>query len=56
MVYPPTARSVSATADEGVSHVPHATAIELGNGRSVPIELRHAVRGFADALRRAMRP
>jgi hypothetical protein len=31
-----------------------ATAIELGNGRSVPIELRRAVRGLADALRREM--
>lgn len=39
-----------------VAHVLHATAIELGNGRSVPIELRHAVRGLADALRREMKP
>lgn len=39
-----------------VSHVLHATAIELGNGRPVPIELRRAVRGLADALRRAMQP
>lgn len=39
-----------------VSQVLHATAIELGNGRSVPIELRRAVRGLADALRRQMQP
>jgi hypothetical protein len=39
-----------------VSHVLHATAIELGNGRSVPIEVRRAVRGLAEALRRAMQP
>jgi hypothetical protein len=34
----------------------HATAIELGNGPSVPIEVRRAVRGLADALRREMQP
>jgi hypothetical protein len=34
----------------------HATAIELSNGRSVPIELRRAVRHLADALRREMDP
>jgi hypothetical protein len=39
-----------------VSHVLHATATELGNGRSVPIEIRRAVRGLADALRREMQP
>jgi hypothetical protein len=39
-----------------VSHVLHAIAIELGNGRSLPIELRRAVRGLADALRRQMQP
>jgi hypothetical protein len=39
-----------------VSQVLHATAIELGAGRSVPIELRRAVRGLADALRRQMQP
>jgi hypothetical protein len=39
-----------------VAQVLHATAIELGNGRSVPIELRRAVRHLADALRREMDP
>jgi hypothetical protein len=39
-----------------VAQVLHATAIELGNGRSVPIEVRRAVRGLADALRREMQP
>jgi hypothetical protein len=39
-----------------VAHVLHATAIELDNGRSVPIEVRRAVRGLADALRRQMQP
>jgi hypothetical protein len=31
-----------------------ATAIELGNGRPVPVGVRRAVRGLADALRREM--
>ena len=31
-----------------VAHVLHATAVELGNGRSVPIEVRRAVRPAAD--------
>jgi hypothetical protein len=39
-----------------VAHVLHATANELGNGRPVPIEIRRAVRGLADALRREMQP
>jgi hypothetical protein len=39
-----------------VSQVLHATAIELDNGRSVPIEIRRAVRGLANALRRQMQP
>jgi hypothetical protein len=39
-----------------VAQVLHATAIELGNGRSVPIEIRRAVRGLADVLRRETQP
>jgi hypothetical protein len=39
-----------------VAQVLHATAIELGNGRPVPIEVRRAVRHLADALRREMDP
>jgi hypothetical protein len=33
-----------------------AAAIELGNGRPVPVGVRRAVRGLADALRREMQP
>ncbi len=39
-----------------VAHVLHAAAIELDNGRPVPIGVRRAVRGLADALRREMAP
>jgi len=39
-----------------VSQALHATPIESGNGRSVPIEVRRAVRGLAAALRREMQP
>ena len=39
-----------------VAAVLHATAIELDNGRPVPIGVRRAVRGLADALRREMAP
>ena len=35
-----------------VAAVLHAAAIELDNGRQVPIGVRRAVRGLADALRR----
>lgn len=38
-----------------VTHVLHATAVELRNGRPA-IEVRRAVRGLADALRRDMDP
>ena len=34
----------------------HAAAIELDNGRPMPIGVRRAVRGLADALRREMAP
>jgi hypothetical protein len=39
-----------------VAHVLYATSNELRNGRLVPIEVRRAVRGLANALRREMRP
>ncbi len=39
-----------------VSQILHAVAIELGNGRSVSIEVRRAARGLAEALRREMQP
>lgn len=39
-----------------VSAVLDAAAIELGNGRPVPVGVRRAVRGLADALRREMEP
>ncbi len=39
-----------------VAAVLHATAIELDNGRPVPIGVRRTVRGLADALRREMAP
>jgi len=39
-----------------VAGVLQATAVELGNGRPVPIGVRRAVRGLADALRREMAP
>jgi hypothetical protein len=39
-----------------VAHVLYATSNELRNGRPVPIEIRRAVRGLADALRREMQP
>jgi hypothetical protein len=41
-----------------VEQVLHATATanELGNGRGVPIGIRRAVRGLADAIRRELDP
>ena len=39
-----------------VSAVLQAVAIELGNGRPVPVGVRRAVRGLANALRREMQP
>lgn len=39
-----------------VASVLQATAIELGSGRPVPVAVRRAVRGLADALRREMEP
>jgi hypothetical protein len=39
-----------------IAHVLDATAIELNAGRAVPIGMRRAVRGLADALRAAMDP
>jgi hypothetical protein len=39
-----------------IAAVLQETSVELGNGRPVPIGMRRAVRGLADALRREMRP
>jgi hypothetical protein len=39
-----------------VAAVLQETSVELGNGRPVPIGVRRAVRGLADALRREMQP
>jgi hypothetical protein len=39
-----------------VAHVLYATSGELRTGRAVPIEIRRAVRGLANALRREMDP
>ncbi|WP_433291554.1 hypothetical protein ACQPZQ_02410 [Pseudonocardia sp. CA-142604] len=33
-----------------------ATAVELGNGRPVPVGVRRAIRGLADALRQELDP
>ncbi|MDT7672250.1 MAG: hypothetical protein QOD82_152, partial [Pseudonocardiales bacterium] len=39
-----------------ISEVLHAAAIELAGGRPLPLNLRRAVRGLANALRTAMDP
>lgn len=39
-----------------VAHLLHNSAIELDAGRPLPIGMRRAVRGLADALRAAMDP
>ncbi len=39
-----------------IAHVLHATAIELDAGRGVPIGVRRAVGGLADALRVELAP
>lgn len=39
-----------------IAAVLQETSVELGNGRPVPIGVRRAVRGLADALRREMQP
>jgi hypothetical protein len=53
-----TTESYASNVDRGRPGRPllHATAVELRSGRPVPIELRRAVRGLADALRREMQP
>jgi hypothetical protein len=39
-----------------MSNLLHSAAIELNNGRAIPIGIRRAVRGLAKALREAMDP
>jgi len=39
-----------------VGQVLHTAANELSNGRALPIHLRNAVRGLANALREDMQP
>lgn len=39
-----------------IAHVLYSTSNELRNGRPVPIEVRRAVRGLADVLRRELAP
>jgi hypothetical protein len=39
-----------------VAAVLQEMSVELGNGRPVPVGVRRAVRGLADALRREMQP
>lgn len=39
-----------------ISNLLHSAAIELNNGRDVPIGVRRAVRGLANALREWMDP
>jgi hypothetical protein len=46
----------SRTVASQVAGVLNAAAIELGNGRPVPVGVRRAIRGLADALRQEMQP
>ena len=39
-----------------ISNLLHSAAIELNNGRAIPIGIRRAVRGLANALRESMDP
>lgn len=48
--------SMDPTTAGQIAHVLDATAIELNAGRALPIGVRRAVMGLADALRAAMDP
>jgi hypothetical protein len=39
-----------------ISNLLHSAAIELNNGRAIPIGIRRAVRGLANALRESIDP
>ena len=48
--------SVDRSMASEIAEVLHAAAIELDGGRPVPLALRRAVRGLANALRSAVDP
>ncbi|MGI8817444.1 MAG: hypothetical protein ACR2G2_19760 [Pseudonocardia sp.] len=56
LVSRPTTPTLTRTVRGQIAHVLHATAIELDAGRAMPIGVRRAVLGLADALRIELAP